>query len=239
MLFLNTDNRKRQRTETAKEPTVIHIDSDLKEEEAVFLAVPVKIIGKNNPRIVFGDNAGFIIDHTSLEIENCRISRTEKPTEPRTVPIIYGSDGTVTLSSVNISVREGSEAVILRNSTFSCRDTKLASVQTAPALLIRADKSVLEVDRSVCTAQGKTAVLFSLTDSSCSLMHTNCTVMSEYAGRIAVLRHSTIQADALTCTNKAPADELSDAAFIADTQSKVELIAQPELHGFVHTVEKR
>ena len=173
MLFLNTDNRKRQRTETAKEPTVIHIDSDLKEEEAVFLAVPVKIIGKNNPRIVFGDNAGFIIDHTSLDIENCRISRTEKPTEPRTVPIIYGSDGTVTLRSVDISVREGSEAVILRNSTFSCRDTKLASVQTAPALLIRADKSAL-----------------------------------------------------------------SDAAFIADTQSKVELIAQPELHGFVHTVEK-
>lgn len=238
MLFLNTDYRKQQQAKTA-EATVIHIDSNLREDEAVFLAAPVKIIGKNNPLIVFGDNAGFIIDHTAFELENCRISRTEKPTEPRTVPIIYGSDGIITIRSVDISVREGSEAIILRNSTFSCRDTKLMSVQTAPALLIRAYNSTLSLTDSVCTAEGKTAHLFSLTDSSCSLMHIDCTVMCEYAGSIAVLRHSNIKADALIGVCKTSTGEVSDTAFAADAQSTVDFAAQPELHGFAQVVQKR
>ena len=53
----------------------IFLRSNVYVEEAVFLTVPISINSENNSTITFGENAGFVVERTSLEIKGCLINR--------------------------------------------------------------------------------------------------------------------------------------------------------------------
>ena len=153
-------------------PVSIFIRSDVYVEEAVFLTVPVKIIGENTPVITFGENAGFVVERTSLEIIGCSVKRSERFTEPRTVPVVYGSNASVALNKVSITVNEGGDAVILRDSSMTCTDTSLTScfdfVKTQGTL----------TDTGCNLAVQYTGRLAELTDSSVQMRKVRCSYTS-------------------------------------------------------------
>ena len=208
-------------------------------EEAVFLTVPIKIIGENNPVITFGENAGFVVERTSLEITGCSVKRSERFTEPRTVPVLYGSKASIVLNKVSITVNEGGDAVILRNSRMTCTDTSLTSEQHAQAVLIRAEKSSLSAIRSTFSASGLVALCFDFVKTQGTLTDIGCNLAVQYTGRLAELTDSSVQMRKVRCSYTSPLFDMMDAAVIADNASKAELPESVELTGFAEALVHR
>ena len=220
-------------------PVSVFLRSDVYVEEAVFLTVPIKIIGENNPVITFGENAGFVVDRTSLEITGCSVKRSERFTEPRTVPVLYGSKASIALNKVAITVNEGGDAVILRNSRMTCTDTSLTSEQHAQAVLIRAEKSSLSAIRSTFSASGLVALCFDFVKTQGTLTDIGCNLAVQYTGRLAELTDSSVQMRKVRCSYTSPLFEMMDAAVIADNASKAELPESVELTGFAEVLVRR
>ena len=217
----------------------VFLRSDVYVEEAVFLTVPIKIIGENNPVITFGENAGFVVERTSLDIKECSIRRSERFTEPRTVPVLYGSNASVMLNKVSITVKEGGDAVILRDSRMTCTDTSFISEQSAQAVLVRAKKSTVSALRSTFSASGLMVLCFDFVKTQCTLTDTICNLAAYYTGRLAELTGSTIKVRKLQCSYTSPLFEMMDAAVIADKASKAELPESVELTGFTEMLVRR
>lgn len=221
------------------EPVSIFLRSNVYAEEAVFLTVPVKLNGINSPTITFGDNAGFVVEKTSLEIKGCSLQRSERFTEPRTVPILYSSQGSITLNDVSVSVKEGGDAVILRSSKFNCTDTSITSEQSAQAVLVRAEKSSVSGLRSTFSASGLMALCFDFVKTQCTLQDTVCNLSPRYTGRLAELTGSTVKAQKTQCSYTSPLFDMMDAAILGDNTSKVEHSEAFELTGFIETLAPR
>ena len=233
-------NRQGTPAKNAKqEPVSIFLHSDVYVEDALFLTVPIRLSGVNKPAITFGENAGFVVGGTSLEIRNCLIKRSERLTEPRTVPVLYGSHASITLNKVSITLNEGGDAVILRDSRLACTDASLTSGQSAQAVLIRARKSSVSAVRSTFTATGLMALCFDFVKTQCTLTDTVCNLMPQYTGRVAELTDSTLKTRKLRCSYISPLFEMMDAAIIADNASKVESSASFELIGFTESLVRR
>jgi len=233
-------NRKEVPVKNGKPtPISVFLRSNVYVEEAVFLTVPIKIIGENTPVITFGENAGFVVDHTSLEIKGCMVKRSERFTEPRTVPILYGSNASVTLNRVSVTVKEGGDAVILRDSRMTCTDTSFTSEQTAQAVLVRAKKSTVSTMRSTFSASGLMVLCFDFVKTQCTLTDTICNLTAHYTGRLADLTGSTVKVRKLQCSYTSPLFEMMDAAIIADNASKAELPESVELTGFMEALVRR
>ena len=220
-------------------PVTIVIRGDLYVEEAILLTVPVKIIGQGNPTITFGENAGFVVEQTTLELNNCSVKRSERFTEPRTVPILYGSCAAITLNGSAITAKEGGDVVILRESELSCTDAVFSSEQTAQAVLIRAEKSVVTVIRSAFSAKGLMALVFDFTETSGSLTQVSCTLLPRYTGRLAELAASDLKAQDLQCSYTSPLFETIDAALLADDASAVDLQEPLTLSGFLQSLIRK
>ena len=233
-------NRKEVPVKNGKPtPISVFLRSNVYVEEAVFLTVPIKIIGENTPVITFGENAGFVVDHTSLEIKGCMVKRSERFTEPRTVPILYGSNASVTLNRVSVTVKEGGDAVILRDSRMTCTNTSFTSEQTAQAVLVRAKKSTVSTMRSTFSASGLMVLCFDFVKTQCTLTDTVCNLTAHYTGRLADLTDSTVKVQKLQCSYTSPLFEMMDAAIIADNASKAELPESVELTGFMEALIRR
>lgn len=236
----NRINRRGAPVKNGKaKPVSVFLRSDVYVEEAVFLTVPIKIIGENNPVITFGENAGFVVERTSLEITGCSVKRSERFTEPRTVPVLYGSKASIALNKVAIDVREGGDAVILRNSRMTCTDTSFTSEQSAQAVLVRAKKSTVSALRSTFSASGLMVLCFDFVKTQCTLTDTVCNLAALYTGRLAELIGSTVKARKLQCSYTSPLFEAMDAAVIADNASKAELPESVELTGFEEALVRR
>lgn len=220
-------------------PVSIFLRSDVYVEEAVFLTVPIKIIGENTPVITFGENAGFVVERTSLDIKGCSVKRSERFTEPRTVPVLYGSNASVTLNRVSITVKEGGDAVILRDSRMTCTDTSFTSEQSAQAVLVRAKKSTVSALRSTFLASGLMVLCFDFVKTQCTLTDTVCNLAAHYTGRLAELTGSTVKMRKLQCSYTSPLFEMMDAAIIADNASKAELPESVEFTGFTEALVRR
>ena len=220
-------------------PVSVFLRSDVYVEEAVFLTVPIKIIGKNTPVITFGENAGFVVERTSLEITGCSVKRSERFTEPRTVPVVYGSNASVTLNKVSITLKEGGDAVILRDSRMTCTDTSFTSEQSAQAVLIRAEKSSVSAVRSTFSASGLMALCFDFVKTQGMLTDTICNLAAHYTGRLAELIDSSVQMRKVRCSYTSPLFDMMDAAVLADNASKVELDEAFELNGFAESLVRK
>lgn len=220
-------------------PVSVFLRSDVYVEEAVFLTVPIKIIGKNTPVITFGENAGFVVERTSLEITGCSVERSERFTEPRTVPVVYGSNASVTLNKVSITVKEGGDAVILRDSRMTCTDTSFTSEQSAQAVLVRAKNSIVSALRSTFSASGLMALCFDFVKTQGTLTDTGCNLAVHYTGRLAELIDSSVQMRKVRCSYTSPLFDMMDAAVIADNASKAELPESVELIGFAEALVRR
>jgi len=217
----------------------IFLCSNVYVEEAVFLTVPISITGENNPTITFGENAGFVVERASLEIKGCLINRSERFTEPRTVPVLYGSHAAITLNGVSVTVKEGGDAVILRDSRLTCTDTSFSSEQSMQAVLIRAEKSSVSSLRSTFTASGLMALCFDFVKTDSTLTDTVCNLAAHYTGRLAELTGSTVKAQQLRCTYTSPLFETMDTAVLADTASQFECSEPLELTGFTEALVRR
>ena len=236
----NRINRRGAPVKNGKaKPVSVFLRSDVYVEEAVFLTVPIKIIGENNPVITFGENAGFVVERTSLEITGCSVKRSERFTEPRTVPVLYGSKASIVLNKVAITVNEGGDAVILRNSRITCTDTSLTSEQHAQAVLIRAEKSSLSAIRSTFSASGLVALCFDFVKTQGTLTDIGCNLAVQYTGRLAELTDSSVQMRKVRCSYTSPLFDMMDAAVIADNASKAELPESVELTGFAEVLVRR
>ena len=220
-------------------PVSIFLQSNVYVEEAVFLTVPIRINGEKTPIITFGENAGFVVERTSLEIKGCVISRSERFTEPRTVPVLYGSHAAITLNGVSVTVKEGGDAVILRNSRLVCTDTSFSSDQSAQAVLIRAEKSSVSSLRSTFTASGLMALCFDFVKTESTLADTVCNLAVHYTGRFAELTDSTIQMRKVRCSYTSPLFKMMDSAILADNASKVEAQKGFQLTGFKVSLVRR
>ncbi|WP_252722306.1 hypothetical protein [Treponema medium] len=220
-------------------PVSIFLRSDVYVEEAVFLTVPIKIIGENTPVITFGENAGFVVERTSLDIKGCSVKRSERFTEPRTVPVLYGSNASITLNRVSVTVKEGGDAVILRDSRMTCTDTSFTSEQSAQAVLIRAKKSTVSALRSTFSASGLMVLCFDFVKTQCTLTDMVCNLAAHYTGRLAELTGSTVKMRKLQCSYISPLFEIMDAAIIADNASKAELPESVEFTGFTEALIRR
>ena len=221
-------------------PVSIFIRSDVYVEEAVFLTVPITIYGVNNPTVTFGENAGFVVDHTVLEINDCALNRSERITEPRTVPLLYGApQSRILLKGVSVTAKEGGDAVILRESRLLCTDTVFTSAQSAQAVLIRAAKSVISAAGSTFSAKGLMALCFDLTGTQCNLTQTSCILSPRYTGRAAELTDSELKAADFRCSYTSPLFDSIDAAVIADAASAIDLQEPLEFTGFLQPVVRR
>lgn len=219
------------------EPVSIFLCSNVFVEEAVFLTVPIRLHGINNPTITFGENTGFVVDRTSFEIEECLIKRSEAFTEPRTVPVLYGSSASITLNRVSVTVKEGGDAVILRDdSRLACTDTSLSSEQRAQAVLIRAEKSSVSAVGSTFSASGLMVLCFDFVKTESSLTDTVCNLAAHYTGRLAELTDSTVQVRKVRCSYTSPLFNMMDSAVLADAASKLELEGTFELNGFAESL---
>ena len=220
-------------------PVSIFLRSNVYVEEAVFLTVPIMINGENTPEITFGENAGFVVERTSLEISGCLINRSERFTEPRTVPVLYGSHAIITLNSVSVTVKEGGDAMILRDSQFVCTDTSFQSEQNAQAVLIRAEKSSFSSIRSTFSTSGLMALCFDFVKTQGALTDTVCNLTAQYTGRLAELTDSTLKVQKVRCSYTSPLFEKMDAAIVTDSTSKIELPQSIVLSGFSGTLVRR
>ena len=221
------------------EPVSIFLRSNIYVEEAIFLTIPIKINGVKTPIITFGENAGFVVEKTSLEIKNCSIKRSERFTEPRTVPVLYASQGSITLNKVAVNVKEGGDAAILRDSRLQCTDISFASEQSTQAVLIRAEKSSVSILRGTFAASGLMALCFDFIKTQCTLKNITCNLSPLYTGRAAELSASTIKAQKIQCSYTSPLFEMMDTAILADNASKVEHTEAFELTGFAETLTYR
>ena len=223
------------------EPAYVSISlcSNVYVEEAVFLTVPISINSENNSTITFGENAGFVVERTALEITGCAIRRSERDTEPRTVPLLYGAESAITLKNVSLIAQEGGDTVILRGGNLSCSDSSFISEQSAQAVLIRAEKSSIAVSRSAFSVKGLTAFCFNLVDTDCSLTETTCALFPRYTGRLAELSGSQLNTQELRCSYQSPLFDTIDAAVIADTDSHVDFQEPVTLTGFVQPFIQR
>ena len=225
-------------------PTVIYVQSAMNVRDLLLLTIPVKIIGVNNAVLSFIENTGFFVYNTQLGIENCRIIRKERKTEPRTVPLIYGSQSTIHLNNVVRESKEGGETVILRNSNLFCKTTVFDTVQDAQALLLRAEKSTIEAINSTFICKGVFACIFSLREVECTLRDTYCTVLAENSGTIADLVQSRMKCQDLHCVYtplQQKTKTLSQKALAAvktDAASEVTFIPNCDFKGFINTVYK-
>ena len=217
----------------------IFLRSNVYVEEAVFLTVPISINSENNSTITFGENAGFVVERTSLEIKGCLINRSERFTEPRIVPVLYGSHAAVTLNGVSVTVKEGGDAVILRDSRLTCIDTSFRSEQSMQAVLIRAEKSSVSSLRSTFTASGLMALCFNFVKTDSTLTDTVCNLAAHYTGRLAELTGSAVQMRKMRCSYTSPVFEMMDSAVLADNASKVEEQGDFELTGFTKALVRR
>jgi len=220
-------------------PVSIFLRSNVYVEEAVFLTIPLKVSGIQGSTIIFGENAGFVVERASLEIKGCSIRRSERFTEPRTVPVVYGSHGTITLNGVSIIVKEGGDAVILRDSRLICTDSTITSEQSSQAVLVRAEKSSVSSLRSTFSASGLMALCFDFVKTQCTLADTVCSLSPRYTGRVAELTGSTVKAQQLRCTYTSPLFETMDTAVLADTASQFECSEPLELTGFTEALVRR
>ena len=223
------------------EPAYVSISlcSNVYVEEAVFLTVPISITGENNPTITFGENAGFVVERASLEIKGCLINRSERFTEPRTVPVLYGSHAAITLNGVSVTVKEGGDAVILRDSRLTCTDTSFSSEQSMQAVLIRAEKSSVSSLRSTFTASGLMALCFDFVKTDSTLTDTVCNLAAHYTGRLAECIGSTVQIRKVRCSYTSPVFGMMDSAVLADNASKVEEQGDFELTGFTKALVRK
>ena len=217
----------------------IFLRSNVYVEEAVFLTVPISINSENNSTITFGENAGFVVERTSLEIKGCLINRSERFTEPRIVPVLYGSHAAVTLNGVSVTVKEGGDAVILRDSRLTCTDTSFSSEQSMQAVLIRAEKSSVSSLRSTFTASGLMALCFDFVKTDSTLTDTVCNLAAHYTGRLAELTGSAVQMRKMRCSYTSPVFEMMDSAVLADNASKVEEQGDFELTGFTKALVRK
>ena len=217
----------------------IFLRSNVYVENAVFLTVPISINGENNSTITFGENAGFVVERTSLEIKGCLINRSERFTEPRIVPVLYGSHAAVTLNGVSVTVKEGGDAVILRDSRLTCTDTSFSSEQSMQAVLIRAEKSSVSSLRSTFTASGLMALCFDFVKTDSTLTDTVCNLAAHYTGRLAELTGSAVQIRKMRCSYTSPVFEMMDSAVLADNASKVEEQGDFELTGFTKALVRK
>ena len=220
-------------------PVVIIVRSNVYVEEAVLLTIPVTITGMDNPTITFGENAGFVVERTALEITGCAIRRSERDTEPRTVPLLYGTESAITLKNVSLTAQEGGDTVILRGGNLSCSDSSFLSEQSAQAVLIRAEKSSIAVSRSAFSVKGLTAFCFNLVDTDCSLTETTCALFPRYTGRLAELSGSQLNTQELHCSYQSPLFDTIDAAVIADAASHIDFQEPVTLTGFVQPFIQR
>ncbi|MGP1455005.1 MAG: hypothetical protein ACTTJ7_04485 [Treponema sp.] len=224
--------------------TVIYVQSSMEVKDLLLLTIPVKIIGMNNAVLSFIENTGFFVYNTQLAIEDCRIIRKERKTEPRTVPLIYGSQSTIHLNNVVIESNEGGEMVILRNSNLFCKTTVFDTVQNAQALLLRAEKSTIETANTTFICKGVFACIFSFREVECTLQDTYCTVLAENSGIVAELVQSRMKCQELHCVytpSKQRTKALSQkalAAVKADAVSEVTFIPNCDFKGFSNTVYK-
>ena len=227
-------HRKQSAVKNAPVPPVtIIVRSDVYVDEAVLLTGPVTITGLGNPTITFGENAGFVVERTALEINSCAIRRSEHDTEPRTVPLLYGAESVITLKNVSLTAQEGGDTVILRGGQLACTDSSFISEQSAQAVLICAEKTTIEVSRSTFSVQGLTAFCFNLIDSKCSLTEVNCTLFPRYTGRLAELVRSELKTQELRCSYQSPLFDTIDAAVIADAESHADFQEPVTLTGFL------
>ena len=217
----------------------IFLRSNVYVEEAVFLTVPISINSENNSTITFGENAGFVVERTSLDIKGCLINRSERFTEPRIVPVLYGSHAAVTLNGVSVTVKEGGDAVILRDSRLTCIDTSFRSEQSMQAVLIRAEKSSVSSLRSTFTASGLMALCFNFVKTDSTLTDTVCNLAAHYTGRLAELTGSAVQMRKMRCSYTSPVFEMMDSAVLADNASKVEEQGDFELTGFTKALVRK
>ncbi len=227
------------RTKSTKNstPVCVYIHANTFINELVLLTVPIKIIGRNNPTISFAENTGIFAQNTVVKIEDCRIRRSEKFTEPRTVPLIYGSNSRITLNNVIIDAQEGGDAVILRKSTLMSKQSWIESSQHSLALLLRAEASQLTLINTYLYAEGVFGLIFSLTNTRCTVKDTECRLICENAGKIAELYHSQFTADGLKCKYESPLPQEEKDAVTADQESTVVFQHEPELNGFVKSEE--
>lgn len=222
------------------EPVSIFLCSNVFVEEAVFLTVPIRLHGINNPTITFGENVGFVVDKTTLEVEECSIKRSERFTEPRIVPVLYGSSASITLNRVSITVKEGGDAVILRDgSRLACTDTFFSSNQSAQAVLIRAEKSFLSAAGTTFSASGLMALCFDFVKTEGILTDTVCNLAAHYTGRVAELTDSTVQMRKVRCSYTSPLFKMMDSPVLADTASKMEVQGAFELTGFTKSLVRK
>lgn len=220
-------------------PVSVFLRSDVYVEEAIFLTVPIKIIGENTSILTFGENAGFVVERTSLDIKGCSIQRSEQFTEPRIVPVLYGSHASITLNKVSITVNEGGDVVILRDSRMSCTGTSFTSEQSAQAVLVNAKNSTVSAVRSTFSASGLMVLCFDFIKTQCTLTDTVCNLSALYTGRLINLTSSTVKMRKLQCSYTSPLFEMMDAAIIADAVSKAEIPKSVELTGFTEVLIRR
>ena len=155
------------------------------------------------------------------------------------MPVLYGSKASIVLNKVSITVNEGGDAVILRNSRMTCTDTSLTSEQHAQAVLIRAEKSSLSAIRSTFSASGLVALCFDFVKTQGTLTDIGCNLAVQYTGRLAELTDSSVQMRKVRCSYTSPLFDMMDAAVIADNASKAELPESVELTGFAEVLVRR
>ncbi|MGP1594617.1 MAG: hypothetical protein ACTTH8_05165 [Treponema sp.] len=214
----------------------IYLHSNIRADEAVLLSIPVTIVGLDGAVLTFGDNAGFVVYNTDVQLEALHIRRSEYYAEPRSVPLLYAVKGSVTLQTAELHGIEGGDVVILHNASLFCKNSVMRSSQSAQSVIISAKNSRMIVENTQLFSLGLTAAAFLLLESECTLVQVQCELTPEHGGYAAVLKNTRFEATDCTFSCAKGRSIAEQTAISCDADSQVVLHTPPVLSGFVQTV---
>ncbi|MGP1576751.1 MAG: hypothetical protein ACTTH7_04555 [Treponema sp.] len=214
----------------------IYLHSDLYEEEAVLLSIPITIAGMGETVLTFGDNAGFVVYNAAVQFEALHIQRSEYYAEPRTVPLLYAAGGSIALQKTVVQSIEGGEVIMLHNASFICKNSRIRSSQSAQSIVISGKNSTIIVENTQLFSLGLTATAILLVESECSLAHVYCELVPQHGGQAAVLKNTQLEAADCTFVCVKGRSIAAQTAIFCDAASHAVLHTPPVLSGFAQAI---
>ena len=215
---------------------VLYLHSDLYEDEAVLLSIPITIDGMDGQVLTFGDNAGFVVYNAAVQFKAITVRRSEYYAEPRSVPLLYVAGGSVTLQAAVLQGIEGGEVIMLHNTSFVCNDSEIRSSQAAQSVVITAKNSRITLENTRLFSLGLTTTALLLVESECSLAQVYCELAPEHGGHAAILKNTRFEATDCTFSCAKGRSITEQVAISYDAASQVALHTPPELSGFAHAI---
>ncbi len=237
--YINRISAQNNKKESSSEKWKIFLRSDIILNEAVLITQDIKLVSADKKAVIrFSKNAGFVVNGASLEIENTDIFRREYPEEPREVPVIYVSNGTVKLSGVKVHVIEGGSVVKTFYSHLETSNSEIVSEQTGHCVLFNLNNSSAVLQDSSFNGKGSSAAAVSCSKCTIELDGIHSMLTPDFTARFLEAWDSEIGLGKLNCIRNPENGSNRDSAVWYSRSSVLDIKYNPIVRGYAQSIEK-